>query len=195
MLKLKPYFDTPPLSQGSQASCAPSPDPWAWLLPSPSPASPPSRPPSFSSSHWTPSLPPCRPLPPRQPPRPPWLPIILVLAAYLLPFHSQLPLSQPHVSLYVSGSIHHQRQGSHQRNQSRLAASQRSSPQNAEFVQIRWCSSVVTRGFGQHKSVTCVAQIRSFCRVIKPPSMPVRICRGKLMINVASDNHNILLLY
>ena len=107
LLKLKPYFDTPPLSQGSHAFCVPSPDPWAWLLPSPSPALPPSRPPSLSSSHWTPSLPPCRPLPPRQPQRPPWLPIywsphILVLAAYLFPFHSLLPLSQPHVSFNVS---------------------------------------------------------------------------------------------
>ena len=137
---------------------------------SPSPALPPSRAPSFSSSHWTPSLPPCWPLPPRQPPRPPWLPSILVLAAYLLPFTVYYPFHSPmcssmfpipldtvskmknslRISLYVPGSIHHQRQRSHHQNQSRLAASQWSLPQNAEFVHPRWCSSVETRDFGRH---------------------------------------------
>ena len=86
------------------------------------------------------------------------------------------------ISLYVPGSIHHQRQRSHHRNQSRLAASQWSLPQNAEFVHLRWCSSVETRGFGRHKSVEYDAQLRSFCRVIQPPSMPVRIRRDSLYL-------------
>ena len=163
LLRLKPYFDTPPLSQGSYAfrplglALHHQPCPLLVLL-----ASPP----------LTGHLPcllvgPCLLASLQGLPGSPaywfWPPTSFPFTVYY-PFHSPMcpsmfpiPLdtvskmkNSLRISLYVPGSIHHQRQRSHHRNQSRLAASQWSLPQNAEFVHPRWCSSVETRGFGRH---------------------------------------------
>ena len=99
LLRLKPYFDTPPLSQGFHAFCVLSSDPWAWLsITSLAP---------FSCSQLLllslDTFPASLQAPASQPaPKASLAPQHTGSGRLPPSFHSLLPLSQPHVSFNVS---------------------------------------------------------------------------------------------